>query len=143
MSMSDPHLKPQNVGLRIVAGLGLIWNMAGVANAFMQINGSMLASMPAEQRAIVEARPAWATLAFATGVLTGVAGCGLLMWRKRLAFHFLAVSLAAIALHMVFYFGIAGSDIAFGLTQWALYAVLPLFVAVFLAWFAHAKTGAS
>ncbi len=140
MTMPKPHLKPRNVWLWIVAGLGLIWNMAGVLNAFMQTNANMLASIPAEQRAIVEARPAWATLAFVIGVLAGVAGCGLLLLRKRIAFHVLAVSFAAIALHMVSYFRMASSGIAFGPAQWTLYAVLPLIIAAFLTWFAHAKT---
>ena len=126
MSFSEQQTKPRTPGLWAVAGLGMIWNIAGALNLFMQMNAGMLASMPAEQRAIVEARPAWATVAFGVGVLAGAAGCALLLWRKRSAFPVLAMSLAAIALHMVSYFGIAGGGVAFGAAQWVLYAILPL-----------------
>lgn len=136
MSLSERQTKPRTPGLWIVTGLGLIWNLAGALNLFMQMNAGMLASMPAEQRAIIEARPVWATVAFGVGVLAGLAGCALLVWRKRSAFPMLAISLAAIALHMVSYVGVAGGGLTFGGTQWMLYAILPLGAAAFLAWYA-------
>ena len=73
MSLSQQQAKPRTPGLWVVAGLGMIWNIAGALNLFMQMNAGILASMSAEQRAIVEARPGWATVAFGVGVLTGAA----------------------------------------------------------------------
>ncbi len=132
METQVPHVN-RPIALWIVSGIGLIWNAMGLVNLMMQMNAGMLASMPAEQRTIVESRPGWATLAFGVGVLAGVIGCLLLFLRKSTAFPVLAVSLAAIALHMLSYFGMS---IPFGPVQVMLYIVLPIAVAGFLVWYA-------
>lgn len=139
MSPSQPRFKHGKKGLWLVAVLGLLWNAMGMINLLMQMNAGMLASMPAEQQAIVESRPAWATFAFAVGVLAGALGCLLLLWRMQRAFAMLTVSLAAIALHMMSYFGMPIAAFAFSSMQVLLYVALPLGIAVFLAWFAKAS----
>lgn len=128
----------RSLGLWLIGGIGLLWNAMGMLNLFMQMNAGMLASMPPEQRAIIESRPTWATLAFAVGVLAGVLGCVLLLLRKPVAFPILAVSLAAIALHMVSYIT-TGIWASLGALQIVLYAALPLAVAAFLCWYARAQ----
>lgn len=139
--MIEPRSLAQrpNPMLWIVGGIGLLWNAMGVVNLLMQLNAGMVASMPAEQRAIIESRPAWATLAFAIGVAAGVLGCLLLLLRKAAAFPVLAVSLAAIALHMLSYLGMFNSAVSFGPAQLLLYAIMPLAVAALLMWYAAAR----
>lgn len=77
----------------IIGGVTLLFNVAGAANFLTQMNPDVVAAMPDEYRAIVESRPAWATVAFAVGVFGGVLGCILLLLRKSVAYYVLIASL--------------------------------------------------
>lgn len=82
----------------IVAVLALIWNIMGVlaylANAF--ITEEIKAEYTAEQLALIEARPAWVTAAFAIAVWGGLLGCIALLIRKKWARPLLVISLLGI-----------------------------------------------
>ena len=75
--------------LRIVAALGLVWNLFGVYQYLMTVG--VVAGADA---AAVAAMPAWVTGAFAVAVFGGALGCvGLLMlkgWSKLLLLRFAA-----------------------------------------------------
>jgi hypothetical protein len=91
------HQKPP-LWFRVAAGLGLAWNAYGV----LQYLGSeratpaslITAGMTAQQAAVMTGYPTWMTAAFAIGVFAGLAGCGLLLMRRKAALPVFAVSLA-------------------------------------------------
>ena len=78
----------------VIAIVGLLFNLAGVANFVMQMNPENVASMPDVYRAMIENRPGWATAAFALAVFGGTLGCLLLLFRKSAAVYLLSASLA-------------------------------------------------
>ena len=62
-------------------------------NFLSQMNAETVAAMPESYRAIVEARPAWATAAFATAVFGGALGGVLLLVRRSAAYYVFIASL--------------------------------------------------
>lgn len=110
---------------------GLIFNLMGCANFFSQMNADMVASMPEAYRAIVETRPAWATIAFAIAVFGGALGGVLLLLRKSVASYVLIASLIGAAGAQVPFLGMEGFPVEAmvgGLSQ--------LIVGAFLVWYA-------
>lgn len=90
------------VGLSVVGGAALLWNLVGVAMFFMQtgLTPDEIAAMPAERRAIYEAMPPWLTVAYAVGVFGGVLGSVGLLLRRRWAVAAFAASLLAVVANM-------------------------------------------
>jgi hypothetical protein len=80
----------------------------GCLNYIMQANADVVAQMPELYQAIIAARPAWATAAFAIAVFGGAVGCILLLLRRRVASAAFVVSLIAIAGHSVFTLRVVG-----------------------------------
>lgn len=71
------------------------WEILGCVMYVMQVKVDP-AALPADQRAIWEATPAWMTGAFALAVWVGLAGAVLLLMRRKLAEPLLLVSLVAL-----------------------------------------------
>ena len=63
MTLAKPHFS-----FWIFAAVGLLWNLMGCLNYIMQANADVVAQMPELYQAIIAARPAWATAAFAIAV---------------------------------------------------------------------------
>ena len=103
MTLAKPHFS-----FWIIAAVGLLWNLMGCLNYIMQANVDAVAQMPELYQAIIAARPAWATAAFAIAVFGGAVGCILLLLRRRVASAAFVVSLIAIAGHSVFTLRVAG-----------------------------------
>lgn len=103
MTLAKPHFS-----FWIFAAVGLLWNLMGCLNYIMQANADAVAQMPELYQAIIAARPAWATAAFAIAVFGGAVGCILLLLRRRVASAAFVVSLIAIAGHSVFTLRVAG-----------------------------------
>lgn len=91
----------RRAGLALTAGAlaGIAWNLFGLVQFGLSVTAteaSLVASgLTPEQAAVMTGYPAWMTVAFAAGVLGGLAGSVLLALRHRLAMPVLAVSLAA------------------------------------------------
>lgn len=90
----------------IAAGLGLLWNLFGVAQFLQSINAtsdSLISSglTPGQAQAMTS-YPVWMTIAFAIGTFGGLAGSALLLLRKKVAIQIFAVSLAG---YIVLYIG--------------------------------------
>lgn len=91
----------------IIAVLGLLWNLLGLAMFFMQVTLSpeALAAMPAAQREIHGATPAWIDVTFGltvvSGVVSGVLGAVGLLMRRRWAVVMFGVSLVALAVQLL------------------------------------------
>lgn len=88
--------RPKAHGL--IAGAALAWNLLGLAMFVMQVSMSpdQVAALPAPDRAVFEATPAWLTAAFAVATGAGVLGSIGLLVRQRWAVPSLAVSLVAL-----------------------------------------------
>ena len=89
-----------------VVVLAFLWNLLGVLAYVMQVSitPEMMAELPADQRALYEATPAWVTGAFAFAVFGGALGSLLLVLKKGLAVPVLIVSLAAVLVQMSYVF---------------------------------------
>ena len=119
-----------------IGAAGLIFNLLGCMNYISQMNAEVVASMPDVYRAIVEARPAWGTGAFAIAVFGGSLGCLLLLLKKSVAFHVFVVALIATVMAQIPFLGMAG----FPAQAW-IGGLSQLIVGAFLVW--YAKTSAS
>ncbi len=119
----------------VASGLGLVWNLIGVA-AFVGQMTMDLTTLPAAEQAFYESTPAWATVAFAVAVFGGVFGCVGLLLRQGWAFAMLVACLLGIVVqdgHSLF---IGDGIEVFGPAGF----ILPLFtiaIAAALAWFAR------
>ncbi len=123
---------------RIVAILGLIWNVLGVVSYFMHVTMSeaSLAAMPAAERELFESFPPWVTGAFAIAVFAGLAGALGLVMRKRWAVGLLGVSLLAILVQMVYTLVLSDMVSVMGADA-AILPVLIVVVGVALFWLAR------
>lgn len=83
----------------MVSGLGLVWNLMGVA-AFIGQMTMDTNSLSAVERAFHESTPVWATVGFAVAVSGGVLGCAALLLRKGWAFPMLVVCLLGIVVQV-------------------------------------------
>lgn len=101
MDVILPLSRPPTI-VRMLAGLGIAWNLFGI----VQFSGQALSTpamlmdkgMTPAQAALYAALPAWRTLAFASGVFGGLAGSLLLLAGHRSAPAVLALSLAGYGL---------------------------------------------
>ena len=110
----------------VIGVVALIWNLMGVMNFFMQMNAETLANIPESYRAIIEARPAWATAAFAIAVIGGALGCLLLLLRKRAATYVFIASLIGVIVQTTTTLGQVSAIIGVGAS---------VMVAAFLIWY--------
>src|SRR3546814_4457630 len=87
----------------IVGALALLWNLVGVAAFVMQVAmpAEALGAMPAEQRAIYEATPAWLYVFYGLATFGGVAGSIGLLLRRRWAVPVYLLALVALVLQVV------------------------------------------
>ena len=137
--MNDKNVAGVHWSFWAIGAVALTWNVSGVTNYFVQMNGDALASFSEAARAIVEGRPAWATVAFAIAVFGGALGCLLLLLRKSAAYYFFIASLLGVIVTMIHTLG-AGID--FGLGEILGIILMPLVVAAFLMWYSkrsHSK----
>lgn len=120
----------------IIAGLAVIWNLAGVAAYLADVarSDAALAAMPEAQRTLYEAVPAWATGAYAIAVFAGLGGSLLLALRKSLATPVFALSLAGIAVQMVHAFALSETLAVMGPASLVMPAVITA-IAAALIWF--------
>jgi hypothetical protein len=120
--------------LRIVAALGLVWNLIGVYFYLVQVG---MVAAPAGEPPMSDAMPPWVTGAFAISVFGGVLGCvGLLMlkgWSRALLY----LSLLAVIGQDVWAFLLRehAADEMGGGKLWLTLAVN--LIAILLAWLAY------
>lgn len=120
----------------VVGSVGLIFNLFGCMNYISQMNAEMVASMPDVYRAIVESRPAWGSVAFATAVFGGALGCILLLLRRSIAVYVLVVSLVGAVVAQLPFLGMAD----FPVEAW-LGWLSQLAVGAFLIWYSKRSEG--
>lgn len=91
------------VSFRIVAVLGLLWNLYGVAMFWLNltITPEAISALPEAEREITRAMPRWIMLPFGVATLGGVAGMLAMLLRRRVAVPLLLVSLLALVVQFV------------------------------------------
>ena len=117
----------------VISGVALVWNVMGSANFFVQMSPEMLEMYRESERAIVEGRPLWATIAFGLGVFGGAIGSLLLLLKKSAAFYVFIASLVGVIVTMVH---TLTSGIRFGVGELVGIIAMPLVVAALLIWYA-------
>jgi len=121
----------------VIGTVALIWNVMGAINFIAQMNPDMLAAYRESERAIIEGRPAWATVAFAIAVFGGALGCVLLLLKKSASYYLFIASLIGVVVTMIH---TLGTDIDFGLGEILGIILMPLVVAGLLVWYSkHAE----
>lgn len=88
---------------RPAAIASVLWMMFGCAMYLIEVTIDP-ATLPADQRAMSEAVPAWMIAAMAVAVWVGLAGAVLLAMRRKLAEPLLLVSLVAVLVQFSAYF---------------------------------------
>ncbi len=132
----DISLKPPT-WFWIVAALALVWNLLGVFAYLGQVFATpeMLDAMTADQRALMENTPAWATGAFAIAVWGGALGCILLLLRKKLSKIVFVVSLIGILVQMYYNIFMSNSMEVYG-PGGLVMPIMVLLVGIGLIWMA-------
>ena len=109
MMDADDRYAPQPLAswFRIAAIGSVVWFLLGCANYLYQV---MLdpATLPLDQRAVIEAAPVWMYAAFAIAVWVGLAGSVLLLLRKKASVPMLGVSLLAVLVQFSGYLLVPG-----------------------------------
>ena len=93
MAEEYPAVAPRWITLAALAALA--WEILGCAMYVMQVSVDP-AALPADQRQLWDATPAWMTGAYAVVVWVGLVGAILLLMRRKLAEPLLLVSLIAV-----------------------------------------------
>lgn len=91
-----------------ISVVSLLWNSFGAFDYTMTNirDPGYLAQFPPEMMPVIDAFPAWVTMAWALGVWGALAGSILLVARSRLAVYAFAVSLAGLAASTIHQLGI-------------------------------------
>jgi len=119
----------------LIAILGLLWNVGGIANYMMQMKPDFVAAMPDTHQAIINGRPTWATAGFAVGVFGGAIGCLLLLVKKPLAGLVFLISLVGIFVTMIHTALVVVDNDIFSVSDIIIMIIMPIIVANFLIGF--------
>ncbi len=136
--MDNNNNKSLHWSFWLIAAIGLIWNLLGVANYFVQMDPEMLSQYRESERALVEGRPAWATAGFALAVFGGAIGCVLLLIRSKVAFYLFVISLLGVIVTIAHALGLNDS---FGTGEIIGIILMPFVVAGFLLWYSGIAAG--
>lgn len=96
--MIDGEATSVPLWFRLLAILGLLWNLIGVAMYLQKVGmfGDPLAGLNEAELALAASVPAWVTAVFALAVFTGLAGSIALVMSNRLSRLLLLLSLAMV-----------------------------------------------
>ena len=120
----------------IVAVLGLLWELFGVAMYLMQVGVlPNSAEMSEAERSLMESSPAWVTGLFAIAVFGGALGALGLLLRKRWARPLLLLSLVAVILQFGGWLLMTDAIAVVGPSVFVMPAIIVV-VAILLAWLA-------
>lgn len=95
--MDDENASAAPRWFSLAALAALAWEIIGCAMYVMQVSVDP-AALPADQRQVWDATPAWMIGAYAIAVWVGLVGAALLIMRRKLAEPLLLVSLIAVAI---------------------------------------------
>lgn len=136
--MTSTIATPRPTSYWVITILALLWNLAGVAMFCLQLSmdPAAVAALPAPQREVYEATPAWLNALFGIAVVAGLLGSVGLALKKRWAVMLFLLSLLAVLVQMVATYAVTPAWTAYGPAG----LVMPVVVtgiAVFLWWYAR------
>lgn len=139
--MSEESSSKSPRSFLVVAGVGLAWNLLGVAAYVGQVtmDPDALNALPEAERMLFENVPSWATAAFAIAVNGGALGCLLLLLRKAVATPVLIASLLGVLVQMYHSFFIANSIEVYG-PGGMIMPISVLIIAIYLVWYSMDAT---
>ena len=117
--------------LKVVAALGLLWNLFGVYQYLMTVG-----IVPGADEAAAGAMPSWVTGAFAVAVFGGALGCLGLLMLKRWSKLLLLVSLLGVLAMDLWMFVLTGLSASMPPAELGV-TVAVVVVALFLAWLSY------
>jgi hypothetical protein len=120
----------------VVAVLGLLWELFGVAEYLMHVGVLPGAEMSEAERSLMESSPTWVTALFAIGVFAGALGALGLVLRKRWARPLLLLSLVAVILQFGGWLLMTEAVAVIGPTVFIMPAII-VGVAILLVWVAN------
>ena len=122
----------------IVGVLALLWNLIGVAAFTMQVAmpAQALEAMPADQRAIYEATPAWLYVFYGVATIGGALGSVGLLLRRRWAAPVYLVALMSLVVQVLCSFMVTPAWSLGGAASLG-FPVLLVVIATVLWWFAR------
>ena len=129
---------PRPTSYWVIAILALLWNLMGVAMCWLQINmdPSAVAALPAPQREVYEATPAWLNAVFGVAVVAGLLGSVGLALKKRWAVPLFLLSLLAVLVQMAAAYALTPAWSAYGPVGLVMPVVVTA-IAAFLWWYAR------
>ena len=135
--MSDDVAASAPGWFRLLAILGLLWNLIGVAMYLQSVGlfGDPLAGLGDSERSLALSVPFWVTGAFAIAVFSGLVGAICLVLRKAIARSLLILSLLAVLAQSGWIVLLSDARAVHGLAGIAMPALIVL-IAVGLAWLA-------
>jgi hypothetical protein len=123
--------------------IALLWNLMGCA-AYLSdamLSAADIAKMNDVEKAMIEARPAWAIAGTAVGVWLGALGCLALILRKGWAVPLLWLSLLGVIVQDIWFFVLAPKSDLINGTVYGLQGLV-LVISITLIWLANkAKAG--
>jgi hypothetical protein len=129
---------------RIVAIIGLLWQLFGVAMYLMQVGvlPNDTSQMSEAERSLMESSPVWVTALFATAVFSGALGALGLVLRRRWARPLLILSLVAVILQFGGWLLFTNAIALIGPSVFVMPLIIAV-VAILLVWLANlsAKRG--
>lgn len=128
---------------RFAAALLLLWNLFGLWTFWSQysLSPERLAALPEAQRALFEAMPAWAWIAYGAAVAAGTVGAALLSLGRRLALPLFWVALAALLVQFGHAFGPGRAIQALGAAAALPLPIVVVAVAIAQVWLARRAIG--
>lgn len=115
----------------VIGIAALLWNLLGVMAfvAHISVGEEALSQLPEAERALYEATPLWANIAYAVAVFGGVLGSIALLMRRTYAVLLFAISLLAVLVQMFQAFVLADAMAVLGPAS----LVMPVLVIVIAA----------
>lgn len=135
--MSDDVAATVPGWFRLLAIVGLLWNLIGVAMYLQSVGlfGDPLAGLGDSERRLALSVPSWVTGAFAIAVFSGLVGAICLVLRKAISRSLLILSLLAVLAQSGWILLLSDARAVHGLAGIAMPALIVL-IAVGLAWLA-------
>jgi len=121
----------------IISVIALLWNLAGVYAYLSQayMSTEVIATLSEPEQMYYNNVAAWATASFATSVFAGALGGLTLLFRKKIAYALLFISLIAVLIQATYNFFIQEFMPVENVQMiWSLVIIL---IAVFLVWFSN------
>ncbi len=135
--MSDDVAASAPGWFRLLAILGLLWNLIGVAMYLQSVGlfGDPLAGLSDSERTLALSVPSWVTGAFAIAVFSGLVGAICLVLRRAIARSLLILSLLAVLAQSGWIVLLSDARAVHGLAGIAMPALIVL-IAAGLTWLA-------